>query len=107
MTSAATRAPAIQGREGETVKGWEPLSDAELSTFGGQIKHRRRQRGWSYQEMADTVSTSKSNLYEIERGSVVPNVYLAARIAEALETTVDDLLRTGRPSDGSASEPTP
>lgn len=70
----------------------EPVSEALLSTFGGQIKHRRQEARLSYQDLADLAHIAKSSLFDIERNAVAPSVYVAARIAKALGTTVDDLL---------------
>jgi len=69
-----------------------PVSDADLLTFGGQIRHRRQMSGRTYQALAADATISKSLLFDIESNNVAPSVFVAARIAKALGTTVDELL---------------
>jgi len=69
-----------------------PVSAEQQATFGGQIRHQRQQAGLTYQQLAQAASISKSLLFEIESNNSAPSVFVAARIARALGTTVDELL---------------
>jgi transcriptional regulator with XRE-family HTH domain len=62
-------------------------------TIGTNIRKLRLKRNLTLQQLADKVSTSKSYIWEIEKGVSVPSVLLAAKIAKALKTTVDKLLK--------------
>jgi len=45
----------------------------------------------SQQQLAEKVSVSRNTIISIERGDYAPSVKLALRLAEALETTVEEL----------------
>lgn len=73
------------------------VNDALRSTFGGQVKHRRQLAGIGLRTFAQSVSIATSTLQGIEANAQTPSVFVAWRIACALGTTVDDLIRTGSP----------
>lgn len=57
------------------------------------VRYYRLYKGVSQRWLAQKVGCSHSTLGEIERGESAPNVYLAMRIARALDATVEELWR--------------
>lgn len=57
------------------------------------IRYYRSYKGVSQRWLAQKVGCSHSTLWAIERGESAPNVYLAMRIARALDATVEELWR--------------
>ena len=62
-------------------------------TIGTNIRNLRKKHNLSLQQLADKIPTSKSYICEIEKNVSVPGVLIAAKIAKALKTTVDKLLK--------------
>lgn len=62
-------------------------------SIGNNIRTLRKKHKLTLQQLADKIPTSKSYIWEIEKGVSVPSVLIAANIAKALKTTVDKLLR--------------
>lgn len=62
--------------------------------FAEAVLSRRKQLGLTQQEVADRVGTSKQMVSKYELGQRSPKVAMANAFAEALETTLDDLLGT-------------
>ena len=63
-----------------------------LPIFARRVTQVREQRGWSQQELAERAETSYQTIWRIERGiHKEPGIYLAARIARALHTSLDFL----------------
>jgi putative transcriptional regulator len=57
------------------------------------VRYYRLYKGVSQRWLAQKVGCSHSTLGAIERGESAPNVYLAMRIARALDATVEELWR--------------
>lgn len=57
------------------------------------VRYYRLYKGVSQRWLAQKVGCSHSTLWAIERGESAPNVYLALRIARALDATVEELWR--------------
>lgn len=57
------------------------------------VRYYRLYKGVSQRWLAQKVGCSHSTLWAIERGESAPNVYLAMRIARALDATVEELWR--------------
>jgi putative transcriptional regulator len=56
------------------------------------LRRFRFERGeLSQQRLAEMVSVSRQTIVSIEKGDYAPSVKLALRLAEALETTVEEL----------------
>lgn len=55
------------------------------------MKQRREELGLTQRELAEKLEMTESYLNRIERETRKINVVLAIRIAQALETTVEDL----------------
>jgi putative transcriptional regulator len=56
------------------------------------LRRFRFERGEiSQQQLADMVSVSRQTIVSIEKGNYAPSVKLALRLAEVLETSVEEL----------------
>lgn len=56
-----------------------------------QVRQKRRTADITQAEMASRVEVSRQTIVSIEGGDYAPSVFLALRIAEVLDTTVEDL----------------
>ncbi|WP_051158975.1 helix-turn-helix transcriptional regulator [Tsukamurella sp. 1534] len=52
---------------------------------------RRRARRITQADLAGEVGVSRQTVVSVEKGDYAPSVYLALRIARALESTVEEL----------------
>lgn len=55
------------------------------------LKAARIKKGIEVEEISQRLQISSSYYYKIERGVRKPNIYLAKRIAELLDGTVDEI----------------
>lgn len=55
------------------------------------MRRRRRERRATQAELAAAAGVSRQTVVAVEKGDYAPNVYLALRLARALESTVEDL----------------
>lgn len=60
--------------------------------FADAVLTRRKQLGLTQEELAARVGTSKQMVCKYEKGQRSPKVAMANAFAEALETTLDELL---------------
>ena len=58
---------------------------------GNQVRRTRRMMELTQAELAKAVDVSRQTVVSIEGGDYAPSVYLALRLAEVLETTVEEL----------------
>lgn len=61
-------------------------------SVGKNIKDRRMKKNITQQVFAEQVGIGQSMLAQIERGSKLPNIILAAAIAKALDCTMEELI---------------
>jgi putative transcriptional regulator len=61
------------------------------SDAGTRVKGRRTEASLSQQSLADLVGVSRQTIVAMETGSYAPSVYLALRVANVLDTTVEAL----------------
>lgn len=61
--------------------------------FGERIRRFRKSRNITQEELAEAVGISLSFLGHIERGTRKPSIETLIRIASALSTTTDELLK--------------
>lgn len=60
--------------------------------FGRDLRRLRAQRGWSQEQLAGVAEINRSFLGEIERGESVPSLDTLAKLADALDITLAELL---------------
>ena len=60
--------------------------------LGERIKALRKQAGWSQGELAERVSTDASQISRYENGRITPSLDALARIAQALDVSLDHLV---------------
>jgi transcriptional regulator with XRE-family HTH domain len=66
------------------------------------MRRMRQEHGWTQAELAERAGLSANYVARLERGELGPSLFVAFRIAEALETQVESLIsgnagrRTGK-----------
>lgn len=68
--------------------------------LGARLRDLRLESGLALKAIAKRADVSIAYLSEIERGRKLPAIDVLARIADALDTSVVELLRGLRPYDG-------
>src|SRR5689334_8641591 len=61
---------------------------------GKNIRHVRRARGWSQEQLAERVGLTGKQIGQIERGKVDVGINRLASVADALAVGVHDLVRS-------------
>jgi transcriptional regulator with XRE-family HTH domain len=62
-------------------------------SFASQLRTLRVNSGLTLQALSDSSRVSKSMISKIERGDVQPSLDIAVRLAEALKSTLSEMLR--------------
>lgn len=73
------------------------LQTDPAETFGERLARLRRARGFTQTELGDAVGTSQRVITYYERESGRPPAHLLTRLANALSTTVDELVGYEQP----------
>ena len=60
--------------------------------FGAAVRRLRRSKGWSQEMLAGEAALNRSYMGEIERGTVMPSLATAAKLAEALDVSLSQLI---------------
>lgn len=60
--------------------------------LGQNISQRRKALGWTQASLAERLDIEPESVSRCERGATLPSLMLLAQYAEALETTIADLL---------------
>ncbi|HYC89087.1 MAG TPA: helix-turn-helix transcriptional regulator [Thermoanaerobaculia bacterium] len=71
----------------------QPELGNEGPLFGARLREMRAERGLTQPEIAARIGTSASNISDLERGIKVPTLTTVARLADALDCNVTDLVR--------------
>ena len=61
-------------------------------SFGENLKRIREKNGWTLEEMAERLDSTKQVLSRYERGERTPKITMAARFAEKLGVPLRDLV---------------
>lgn len=61
------------------------------SILGNRIREKRKEKGWTIQQLAKKVFMSPTGLGDIERNQAAPDLLNVARIADALDCSIDYL----------------
>ena len=64
-----------------------------IRNFGSNIKRERMKNGMSQEQLGEKSGVSKNAICNYERNKRIPMVDVAFKLADALGTTVDELLR--------------
>lgn len=59
--------------------------------YGAKINKLRTDKGWTLEQLAKKVYSSKSYVWELENKSRHPSVFAALRISHALDVTVEQI----------------
>lgn len=76
----------------------------DLITLGRRVRHLRKAKGLTLDEVSALVGRAPSQLSMIENGRREPRLSVLQALAGALDVTLDDLLATGPPSRRAALE---
>lgn len=68
------------------------MSKADLKIFGNKVRQLRHQQGLSQEQLAEQSNLHRTYIGGIERGERNVSLLNLIRIAQALNTTVSDLL---------------
>lgn len=79
-------------------------TDSLQQKFGLIVRDRRLKRGLSQERLADMAGLHRTYVSLLERGLRTPSLYVIAKLAEALETTIVDLVYE-LPGGGSVGPP--
>jgi transcriptional regulator with XRE-family HTH domain len=60
--------------------------------FGTVVRQLREARRWSQERLASRAELNRSYMGEIERAAVMPSLATAAKLAQALEVPLSDLI---------------
>jgi len=60
--------------------------------FGREVRQLREARGWSQERLAGRAELNRSYMGEIERASAMPSLATAAKLAQALEVSLSQLI---------------
>jgi len=73
---------------------------SDISTFGTRLKAARNSAGLNQEALAQLVGSSKGYISELETNpDIRPSAELVMKLAEAVETTVEHLMRGDGPGD--------
>ncbi|QDV32893.1 substrate-binding domain-containing protein [Tautonia plasticadhaerens] len=71
---------------------------SDLGAMHNRVKARRRERGWSQEELSRRAGISRAAVSAVETGRLVPSVLAAIGLAEALGASVEELFGRARPA---------
>jgi len=74
------------------VPAKQPKLGEEGPRFGARLREMRLARGLTQPEIGARVGTSASNISDLERGVKVPTLTTVARLADALDCSVSELV---------------
>ncbi|KPP91346.1 MAG: Xre family transcriptional regulator with cupin sensor [Rhodobacteraceae bacterium HLUCCA08] len=75
-------------------------AERRISHHGRRIRHARLMKGYTLRQLAEIVDCSESMVSKLENSRLSPSLAMLHRLAEALDTTVPDLLIVGPQDDG-------
>src|SRR5690349_13417443 len=68
--------------------------EIDLERLGARIRFLRQGKGWSLADLSERSGVPKAYISDLENGAAgKPNIQYVFNIAEALEVTLDDLVR--------------
>lgn len=67
------------------------MTEATTASEASPVRRRRKACGLTQHQLAAKAGCSQATVFDVESGRSQPSLKLALAIAEALDTTVDDL----------------
>lgn len=67
--------------------------DPIVAAFAENLRHVRRSRGMTQRDLARVTHLAESYISRLENGTIAPGIDLVARLARALGSPVEELLR--------------
>lgn len=64
-----------------------------MKTFGQILREMRKANGLTQAQLAGKLNVRKNTVNNWERGLSIPNIYMAADIAQILGCTIDELIK--------------
>jgi transcriptional regulator with XRE-family HTH domain len=83
-----------------TQKREKQRPERRISHHGRRLRHARLIKGYTLRQLAEIVDCSESMISKLENSRLSPSLAMLHRLAEALDTTVPDLLIVGSDDDG-------
>jgi putative transcriptional regulator len=69
-------------------------SELDMSpTVRNRVKEFRSERGWTQQQLAETVGVSRQSINSIERNRYVPSLELALTFSKVFGSSTDEIFR--------------
>ncbi|MBZ8141830.1 transcriptional regulator [Rubrivivax gelatinosus] len=65
--------------------------------FGRTVRRLRQARGWSQERLAERAELNRTYMGEIERATAMPSLQTAAKLAQALEVPLSELIQRCEP----------
>jgi transcriptional regulator with XRE-family HTH domain len=60
--------------------------------FGEFIKHKRKSKNWTQNDLAEKINNDFQNISRLERGEVSPSVFWISELANGFECTLGELM---------------
>lgn len=70
---------------------------AAVGVLGERVRELRKEHGWSQAALGQRIGTDSHRISRYENGHITPSVDALVKLADALEVTVDYLVREGVP----------
>jgi putative transcriptional regulator len=64
-----------------------------MTKIRNRVRELREGRGWTQQQLADTVGVSRQSINSIERDRYVPSLELALLFARVFRVSTDDIFK--------------
>lgn len=75
----------------------EPDDEKVAMALGDRIRQLRKEHSWSQAELGAQVGSDSQRISRYENGRITPSVEALVRLADALQVSVDYLVRDGAP----------
>lgn len=62
--------------------------------FGEKLKHERKKKGWSQEELAEKLYVSRQSVSKWENGQNYPGIEVIIYVSDLFGVTIDELLRS-------------
>lgn len=66
--------------------------DVFNNLFGEFVRHKRKSKGWTQNDLAERINNDFQNISRLERGEINPSIHWISQLAEGFETTLGGLM---------------